>query len=294
MGDNIQSKSASTFVANSAALNAICGEIDSNIGSAIPQPVLIIGQEGSGKTTLFRRLIRKYPNLHFVWIDGRFIFNSSDIIRQVSGNSILIIDDFDYFIDRCSYEEQFRLRRFLYNEGAPMMIAGVSKLSPALTEYKAPFFEGLKKIHLPPITDGDLNLIFSNEDIERATNLFHFVPATINSLEIISNIIAAGGNPKDDLDFLLAYYSTIYKYIYNNVPTNSQHILNILSNSEKDMNVPDIRDASGLTSGKLTPYLKSLKEKGVIANDISIKRNTKYFINDPLFKLWLKKQTLYL
>lgn len=292
MGYRIQSNTISTFIANSAALNAICGEIDGNIGSSIPQPVLVIGQEGSGKTTLFRRLITKYPSLHFVWVDGRFIFSSSDITEQVSGDSILIIDNLDYFLDRCSYEEQFRLRRFLYNEGAPMMIASVSKLIPALTEYKAPFFEGLKKIHLPPITDGDLNQIFSKDSIDRASAMFNFVPPTIKSVEIISNIIGEGSNPKDDLDFLLSYYSVIYREIYNNVPTNSQHILNILSNSEKDMTVPDIREASGLTSGILTPYLKSLKEKGIIIKDSSVKRNTKYFIKDPLFKIWLKKETL--
>ena len=240
MGYSVQPNTISSFIANSAAFNAICGEIDGNIGSSIPQPVLVIGQEGSGKTTLFRRLIKKYPTLHFVWIDGRFIFSSSDIIGQVSGDSILIIDNLDYFLNRCSYEEQFRLRRFLYNEGAPMMIANVSKLIPALTEYKAPFFEGLKKIHLPPITDGDLTRIFSDDYIDRVSTMFKFVPPTINSVEIISNIIEAGGNPKDDLDLLLSYYSIIYRDIYNNVPTNSQHILTILSNSEKDMTVPDI------------------------------------------------------
>lgn len=285
----IQTNTISTFIANTSAFNALCSEIDGNIESSIPQPVLVIGQEGSGKTTLFRRLITKYPALHFVWIDGRFIFSSKDIIEQASADSILIIDNLDYYLDRCSYEEQFRLRRFLYNEGAPMMIASVSKLIPALTEYKAPFFEGLKKIHLPPITDEDLTQIFGDDSIDRVSAMFNFVSPTIKSVEIISNIIEAGGEPKDDLDFLLSYYSIIYRDIYNSVPTNSQHIMNILSNSGKDMTIPDIREASGLTSGILTSYLKSLKERGIITKDNSVKRRAKYFIKDPLFRIWLKK-----
>ena len=36
---------------------------------------------------------------------GRFIFSSSDITEQVYGDSILIIDNLDYFLDRCSYED---------------------------------------------------------------------------------------------------------------------------------------------------------------------------------------------
>lgn len=282
----------STFIANTASIHAICGEIDGNIGSSIPQPVLVIGQEGSGKTTLLRRIVSKYPTSYFVWIDGRYIFSATDIIKQVSGDSILIIDNLDYFLNRCSYEEQFRLRRFLYNEGAPMMIASVSKLMPALTEYKAPFFEGLKKIHLSPITDNELNQIFSDNSIERASAMFNLVPPTINSVEIISNIIKAGSNSTNDLALLLSHYSFIFMEIYNSVPTNSQNILNILSNSEKDMTVPHIRDASGLTSGTLTPYLKSLREKGIITKDSTVKRSTKYFIKDPLFKIWLSKETL--
>lgn len=122
--------------------------------------------------------------------------------------------------------------------------------------------------------------------------MFKFVQPTIKSVEIISNIIESGVDLNDDLDHLLSYYSIINSGIYNSVSVNSQRILNIISNSEEEMTVPDIREASGLTSGILTPYLKSLKEKGIITKDSSVKRNTKYFIKDPLFRLWLKRETL--
>lgn len=113
----------STFTANTSVIDAVCKEIDGNIGTAIPQPVLIIGQDGSGKTSLLKKLLIKYPDLQFVWIDGRFVFNSADIIKQSSGYSVILVDNLDYYLNRCTYEEQFRLRRFLYNEGAPMLIA---------------------------------------------------------------------------------------------------------------------------------------------------------------------------
>jgi DNA helicase HerA-like ATPase len=281
----------SRFTANTDAFNAICGEIDSNIGSSIPQPILVIGQEGSGKTTLLKRLIMKFSSHHFAWIDGRFIFSSEDIIEQVKGNPIFIIDNLDYFLSRCTYEEQFRLRRFLYNEGAPMMIASVSKLTAALTEYKAPFFEGLKKIHLSSIKIEDITSLFDAKYVERVTIMFNLLPPTINSLELISHIIESNNNPKNDIDLLLSYNSAIYKSIYMSVPTKSQQILNIIGNSDRGMTIPEIRDISGIASGILTSYFKNIKKQGIIFIDKTIKRNTKYLIKDPLFQIWLKKNT---
>lgn len=290
MGYSVQPNRISTFIANSAALNAICDEIESNKGSSIPQPVLVIGQEGSGKTTLLKRLIKKYSDLNFVWIDGRFIFSSADIIEQVSDNSIIIIDDFDYYLDRCSYEEQFRLRRFLYNEGAPMMIAGVNKLTPALTEYKAPFFEGLKKIHLLPMSINEISSLFEEKLIDRVLYMFNLLPPTINSVEIIYNTILSNKNPQNDVEYILSYYSNMYKYVYINLPSKSQHILNILGRSNTGMTIPEIRDISGMASGILTSYLKNLKKQDIVSVDRSIKRNTKYSIKDPLFRIWLKNE----
>lgn len=282
MGNEQNNKDFSSYIANSEALKAICVEIEENVGSAIPQPILIVGEVGSGKTTLLRRLTSKFASQTFVWIDGRFIFRSADIIDQAADNSILIIDDLDYYLTRCTYEEQYRLRRFLYNEGAPMLIASVSKLFPAITEYKAPFFEGFKKIHLPPITNDILSYFFDDETICRATILFELVSPYIKSMEEIYRITKTNTNPEQDKELLLSLYSNAYKRIYNNMPTNSQNIMNILGNSDAGMTVPQIRDISGLASGMLTPYLKKLVKEGHLKTDKTIIRNTKYFIKDPL------------
>lgn len=90
MGYSVQSNTISTFIANSAALNAICGEIDGNIGSSIPQPVLVIGQEGSGKTTLLRSLITNtLPYTLFGLTDASYSvplisLNKSTVIQSLS------------------------------------------------------------------------------------------------------------------------------------------------------------------------------------------------------------------
>lgn len=290
MGIRAIEKTLTSFTANEDAYMAVCDEIKGNAGSAIPQPVLIIGQKGSGKTTLLRRLISSYPDSHSVWIDGRSIFSAKDITDKTTDATILIIDDLDYFLARCSYNEQFRLRRFLYNEGAPMLIASVSKLVPALTEYKAPFFEGLKKIHLPPINEEDLSSMLDDKSIFRALSMYSLVSPTIASVEIISRIIELSLSPDNDLNLLLSHYSDKYRLIYESMPPTSQHILNTLGDSEEGMPLPEIRESSGLTSGVLSPYLKRLTKEGLITSDKTKSRGTKYAIKDPLFKIWLKTE----
>ena len=290
MGIKSQEESISSFTANKDALKSICLEINGNAGSSIPQPVLIIGQEGAGKTTLLRRLVTVYADWHFVWIDGRSIFSTADITDKATDDSVLIIDDLDYYLERCTYDEQFRLRRFLYNEGAPMMIASVSKLYPAFTEYRAPFFEGLKKIHLSPITENELSSVFDDNSMVRVMTMFSLVPPTVNSMEIISRIIGSSISPENDLNLLLSHYSGIYRLKYGNVPPTSQHILNALGNSETDMSLAEIREFSGLASGVLSPYLKRLIKEGFITSDKTKSRGTKYAIKDSLFKIWLKSE----
>lgn len=292
MGIRTIKKTLSSFTANKDAYMAVCDEIKGNAGSAIPQPVLIIGQEGSGKTTLLLRIMSSYPNSHSVWIDGRSIFSAKDITDKATDATILVIDDLDYFLARCSYDEQFRLRRFLYNEGAPMLIASVSKLVPALTEYKAPFFEGLKKIHLPPINEDDLSSMFDDKSICRVLSMFSLVSPAIASVEIISRIIELSLSPENDINLLLSHYSDKYRLIYGSMPPTSQHILNTLGNSGEGMALPEIRESSGLASGVMSPYLKSLIKEGLISSDKTKSRSTKYAIRDPLFKIWLKRRTL--
>ena len=285
---NSQQRRLSQFIANKEAFSAISGEVDSNKDSSIPQPVLIIGQEGSGKTTLLKRVTATYTQLPFVWIVGRPIFNTNDIIDRIADSRILIIDNLDYYLDRCSYDEQYRLRRFLYEEGAPMLIASVRKLSPALTEYKAPFFEGLKKIHLSPIYIEDIAPLFDEKTIERVKTMFNLTSPTIKSVEIISDIIESGSDQNKDIGALLSYFSDMYSLKYQSVPITSQHILNILGTSDTSLTISEIRDKSNLASGILSPYLKNLCQQGIATADKSLKRNTKYFVSDPLFRIWLK------
>ncbi len=279
------------FKANKDAYASICKEIEENYGSLIPQPVIIIGETGSGKTTLLHSIVDAFKDRPCVWIKGRSIFSSADIIGSHSfkKNSLLIIDDMDYFFQRCDYQEQYKLRNFLYNEGAPMLIGTCSKILPALTEYKAPFFEGVKLTYLFPISVDELTSYFDNKSFQRVVLLFELTSHTIKSLQLIDNIINTNPTPQKDLDLFLTYYTDIFTDIYRSNPKNSQIILNILSQTEDGMTIPEMRNVHGVTANILTAYLKSLRKQGIVSADKSVKKRTKYYIKDALFRIWLKQ-----
>ena len=279
---------------NNNIFNIVISDIDKGTHAEIPQPIVIVGIDGSGKTTLLRQLYNAtiQSGHAAIWIDGRSIFSVKDITSHavIKSNSVIFIDDIDFFFTRCSYSEQYELRSLLYNEGAPMLIGTVEKILPAFSEYKAPFFEGLKLIYIPPITLDDTNGIsFSNpEEKERARRLLQLLPKTIRSVDIIRNIIRNSSNAQLDITVLISEFSSQYKQIYQSLPIYSQHILNAIGNTTSPGQLlSDIRETTGLPTSVLSIYLRNLCSAGILTVDKSMKKGYKYAVKDPLFGEWL-------
>lgn len=294
MENTLGSIPLSSLVVNGDVFNTVRLEIANKTNAGVPQPVVIIGEEGSGKSTLLRRLYALYSEYRHVWIDGRYIFDTGYIIERCdpAAGTLLFIDNMDFYLARCSYDEQFRLRRFLYNEGAPMLIGTVSKILPAFTQYEAPFFEGLKLVYVKPVPDEDLRALFNDAEYDRAASLMALVPPTIHSLQLIWDIIQLNDSPGNDIRRLLSFFAGKYWNIYQSLPANSQHILNAFGgNGSNGMTIPEIRNRNGLATNVLTAYLKSLRTAGIINVEKPGKRNSIYSVKDPLFRIWLDKST---
>lgn len=296
MSNRETSASMSNFTVNEKTFKDLISEIVGNSGSLIPQPVMIIGEDGSGKTELLKRIYNSETcrGKTKSWIDGRSVFSSEDIISKVAGKgaTLVIIDDMDYYLTRSSFDEQFVLRRFLNEEGAPMMIGSVSKVLPALTEYEAPFFEGLKIIYMPPITTEDIRHLFSKGDEARAFALMNLLPSTIKSVETVYNILKLNDISGKDIPILVSMFSEQYRSCYKGLPTNSQHILNAFEPEITSITMPELRIKTGLPTNILTAYLKNLVSMNIVRVDKTIKRNTKYSMRDPLFQLWLAQMII--
>lgn len=279
---------------NDKIFNIVISDIDKGTHAEIPQPIVIVGIDGSGKTTLLRQLYNAtiQSGHSAIWIDGRSIFSVKDITSHagIKSNSVIFIDDIDFFFTRCSYSEQYELRSLLYNEGAPMLVGTVEKILPAFSEYKAPFFEGLKLIYIPPVTLDEPNGIsFSNtEEKERARKLLQLLPKTIRSVDIIRNIIRNSSNTKSDITMLISNFSYYYKQIYQSLPIYSQQILSAIGNTPSPGQLlSDIRKKTDLPTSVLSIYLRNLCSAGILTVDKSMKKGYKYAVKDPLLGEWL-------
>ncbi len=171
-----------------------------------------------------------------------------------------------------------------------MLIATANRILPAIAEYSAPFFEGLKVVYLNPIKEEVLSDQFKNpKELERATVLWKLLPPTIQSLNLTKNILLTNPDAEKDIDCLLSILASQYYDLYSSLSTYSQKILNALSKANTGMTLREMRVESGLPTNILTAYLKRLNTMGVIGYDRTIKRGTRYFIKDSLLSKWLSR-----
>ena len=285
---------------NEGIFNAIISDIDKKNKTDIPQPIVLIGGDGSGKSTLLRQIYKlvRQSDIPAVWIDGRSIFSIRDIINhpEISKDTIIFIDDIDFFFTRCSYNEQYILRSVLYNEHAPMLISSAEKILPAFSEYQAPFFEGLKFLYIPPISldNQPLDSLFTNKEEKiRAKAILALLPSTIRSVIIAHNIIQQNDDPTFDIKRLISEFYYQYKHLYQSLPTYSQHILSVIGNSPAPgLPLSEIRKRTNLPTSVLSIYLRNLQTSGILSIDKTIKNGYKYMVKDPLFGEWLSLNSL--
>ena len=282
-------------------------EAEKSVGH-IPQPLFLIGSFGSGKTTLLIELARRLRENGWgesvQLLDGKEFFSSNDIIKAIEGTDydgtrplkgngdrrrIVIIDDLDFFFNRSPFDDQYLLRNYLYQPEAPMLIAAVPKISEALADYKAPFFEGVRTIYIPAITQDSLSetLNLPEEKAKRLSALLAYLPPVIRSVKIACDIIDRSDWPDNDLKELSTLSAPIYRARFDSLPAYSQKILISLSKSATPLNLSQLRELISAPAGSLSPYLQQLVQDNTIRKTDPEKRGTPYEITDKLFKLWL-------
>lgn len=264
----------------------------------IAQPNLIIGEDGSGKTSLLKRMYFGIENsgkqLKPVFIEGKELFSTDDIwkfcpLQDDSCRTVLLIDNIQYYFERTDNTEQYNLRGKLNKAGAPILIATSDKVLPAFTDYESAFFEGLKISYIRPLAVTDYSMFVGNEtDMTRLENLMSYLPKTPRSVQIAAKIIEDSASPETDIMLLIDNFSFYYQAKYDDYVVQIQRILSVIARAENGVSLQEIRQMTGQDNGKISPYLKLMADRKIIDKTSKTQRGGIYTIADPLFRLWLQ------
>jgi hypothetical protein len=291
---------------NDSVFAAIISSIKKESPSKTAQSHVIIGEAGSGKTILLKRIeveLRSSDTFYPIAINGQNLFSVDDIWKQCFGGSysdlldwqeknsrriVLLIDNIQYLFKRVENTDQFSLRGKLNNAGAPILIATSNEVLSAFTDYKAAFFDGLKLSYIKQIDVTTLpTLGFSERELSRVDALLKYLPKTIRSLMLIKRVLRLSAQTSDDVNILCDLLAPTFQLKYYSFVMQLQRILLALSSSENGMTLQQLRETTQQDSGTLSPYLKRMIAANILEKTAETSRNAVYSIKDSLFKLWL-------
>ncbi len=271
--------------------------IDSNVANSIPQHVLIAGAEGTGKSQMIARLEQKltasgcyiskflYPHCNIVAADY--------IINKVSNSDgqrcVILVDDFDKMLEVLPNDEQYKLRAFLFKKNAPTLIATSTGLYEGFSDYRAPFYDAFRVLHIPQLAQNDVAEILSEEVYQKVKDLSEFqntIPKLGGNLNYIRSLAAELCENRGIEDVVKAN-DRYFRYMFSSLPNVQQRALYGLALSGETATSADVQKMSGLTAANTASALFRLEKQGIIAKIGDKKRNVTYQINDYLLWLWI-------
>ena len=314
-------KTRKVLAINEEAYTSLSNYLSKEDITKTAQPNLIVGESGCGKTFLMKRLYACVKEnmgniLYPVVIEGKSLFSNDDIWSQCAlyldiegGNDsfeailkwqetnskrvVLFVDNIQYYFERTDNTEQYGLRGKLNRGGAPIIIASSEMVLPAFTQYDAAFFDGFKINYLKPLPVSAVEEITKGKyDINRLEQIMAYMPKTIRSMFIAIGILEKSNDSAKDLAFLSDYFFSHYQAKYETTNIQTQRILSALSQTDSGLTLPEIREITGQDNGKISPYLKLMADQKLIDKKAKTPRGGIYYIIDPLFKLWLRHNTV--
>ena len=276
--------------------------IDSNHPNSIPQHLLVSGNEGVGKTFIVEGIASEllsrgfkvtkflYPHCNVVTADD--IINKVD----VSNNKYyIIIDDFDKMLQSLSNEEQYRLRAFLFKKNAPMLIATSTGLYEGFSDYRMPFYDAFRVIHIPELEYEDLADILPKKEYEVLKNDEFFLSVLSKlggNLNYICSLATAlqGSNSMDvAIQSVISQNDRYFRLLFSGLSGMLQRTLYGLAQAGETAASAEVQQLSSLTAANTASGLFRLEKQGIISRVGDKKRNVIYKINDYLLHKWLEK-----
>ena len=276
--------------------------IDSNHPNSIPQHLLVSGNEGVGKSFIVEGIASEllsrgfkvtkflYPHCNVVTADD--ITNKVDVSNN---NNYIIIDDFDKMLQSLSNEEQYRLRAFLFKKNAPMLIATSTGLYEGFSDYRMPFYDAFRVIHIPELEYEDLADILPKKEYEALKNDEFFLSVLSKlggNLNYICSLATAlqGSNSMDAaIQSVITQNDRYFRLLFSGLSGMLQRTLYGLAQAGETASSAEVQRLSSLTAANTASGLFRLEKQGIISRVGDKKRNVTYKINDYLLHKWLEK-----
>ncbi|MDZ4796203.1 MAG: AAA family ATPase, partial [Bacteroidota bacterium] len=235
--------------------------------------------------------------------DERLIHIVNDHLTETGKTLLLLIDNFDQFIDKLSDKDQHSLREALMMY--PIQIIGNTIFyNEQFVDYGKPFFDFFKPIHLANLDKEEaekfIKLRAESEGIENFEEIFQKQKGKINTLRILSGgvprtllillSIIYKKNTGDAVDYLhemIEQVTPLYQDRMKSLSPQQQEIMHHLAMHWDRTPVKDLATEMRIPSKSISAQLVQLENSGYINKIDTGGRNNYYEIDERFFNIWL-------
>lgn len=285
------------FTVNQRLLDFLFNSACSEQPSSIPQPRIIIGAEGSGKTWLLYALKYRLEESASAFEPVFFSGYSNDVLERLHDlltnptttgkRKIILIDDIEFLFDSMSEDGLYKLRGILNKNGAPLLIGSSRTVPAALTDYSSAFFDGFAIHNIPAISLEQAIALAdckSEKQKERAERLLRISGTNIRSIALVRNILNIASSVTTDEQVLFDYLYPQTNLFISALPRLSQQIIKVIGGANKDLALSEIAEIIGIEANRLSPYISKLVTNQILSKNGSGKRNARYGLVDNRLK----------
>ena len=227
----------------------------------------------------------------------------NDYLTQTGKTLLLLIDNFDQFIDKITPKDQHALRESLMMY--PIQIIGNTVFyNEHFKDYNNPFFDFFKPIHLGNLdkeeSEDFIKQRAAGEGIENFEEIFQKQKGKINTLRILSGgvprtllillSIISKNNTGDAVDYLhemIEQVTPLYQDRMKSLSSQQQEIMHHLAMHWDRVPVKELATEMRVPSKSISAQLVQLESSGYINKVETNNRNNYYEIDERFFNIWL-------
>ena len=290
------------MIVHESLYNDLIRSVSSERVGSVPQCHYIVGKKGYGKTALLKQInayLNEVDKFEPIYVDcllnpalsvDWMIARENESSRRV----VWLLDGMDLFVAGISEKEQFRFRAMIYEENAPIVIGTGNSLSEHFTSYGSPFYDTFSLHILKEMLPSAAALFVAQERMGRerlSEGVIDSVLSEIGYTPFNCCLLAKvnGDLSHDDMmRELLQPLTNFYRMLIANFSVLQRRTIICLLSSDTPLLLKDIRSATNLAGGDLSPQLKSLSSKGIVTQKSLGVKKTGYSISDRAMSAWYR------